>query len=57
MVVRLSALYIGRLLLPGGFLVLISVTDWVGLRAIVKLAGRIMGIEKITFQFAAQCLN
>jgi hypothetical protein len=65
MAVRLSALCVGHPLLPGRFLVLISVRGWVDPRSIVRLEGlgklkntmTSPGIEPSTFQLVAQCLN
>jgi hypothetical protein len=65
MAVRLSALSTGHPLLPGRFLVLISVRGWVNLRATVWLErlGQLknsmtsLGFEPTTFQLAAQCLT
>jgi hypothetical protein len=65
MAVRLSALRAGRPLLPGIFLVLISVRGSVNLRAIVRLevlsqvrnAMNSSGIDDATFRLVAQCLS
>jgi hypothetical protein len=61
MVVRLSALCTGHLLLPGRFLVLISVRGRINPRAIVWLEGlgklknpmTSSGIKSVTFQLVA----
>jgi hypothetical protein len=60
-----AALRVGRPLLPGTFLVLISVRRWVDPRAIVRLEALAqennwftsLGLEPATFQLVAQCLN
>jgi hypothetical protein len=65
MAVRLSALRVDRLLLPGRFLILISVRGRVDPRDILQLEGLgklknpsiSSGIELATFRFVAQCLN
>jgi hypothetical protein len=61
MLVRLLALHTGYLLPSGRFLVLISVRDWVSLKAIIQLEGlgqfknaaATLGIEPMTFGLVA----
>jgi hypothetical protein len=65
MTVRLSALCAGRSLPPGRFLVLISVSDWVDPKAILRLAELVQlknpvsssGMDPATFRFLAYCFN
>jgi hypothetical protein len=64
-VVRLSALSTGHLYPQQIFLILISVKEWVNLRALVRpkrldqwnILMTPTGIELATFRFVAQCLN